>query len=67
MIGYVRTFKVEDKINNLMLLEKHKSIWTKIEDIKNLKLSTLPAYDDKYIKTIIRTYGDIQTIQTFVV
>ena len=42
MIGYVQTFKVEDKINKLMslriddekLLEKYKAIWTKIEDLK---------------------------------
>ena len=57
--GYVKTFKVEDKINKLMsfriddekLLEKYKAIWTKIEDLKNV-------YDDRYIKTKIRTYGD---------
>ena len=37
--GYVKTFKVEDKINKLMslrideekLLEKYKAIWTKIK------------------------------------
>ena len=46
MSGYVKTFKVEDKINKLMffcmddeiLLEKYKAIWTKIEDLKNIKL-----------------------------
>ena len=39
--GYVKTFKVKDKKNNLMsfrndekLLEKYKTIWTKIEDLK---------------------------------
>ena len=55
--GYVKTFKVEDKINKLMLfriedeklLEKYKAIWTKIEDLKNIKLTSLPAYDDKYL------------------
>ena len=31
---------------------------SKIEDLKNTKLNTLPVYDDKYIKTKIRTYGD---------
>ena len=53
MSGYVKTFKVEDKINKLMsfridneaLLEKNKTIWTKIED-------------DRFMKTKIRTYGD---------
>ena len=40
MSGYVKTFKVEDKINKLMsfciddekLLEKYKAIWAKIAD-----------------------------------
>ena len=42
--GYVKTFKVEGKINKLMsfrrddkkLLEKYKAIWSKIEDLKIL-------------------------------
>ena len=59
MSGYVKIFKVENKINELMSfriddekwLEKYKTIWTKIEDLKNV-------YDDRYIKTKIRTYGD---------
>ena len=58
--GYVEACKVEDKINKLMsfriddkrLLEK--SIWTKIEDFKNIKSNFLPVYDDRYIKTKIR-------------
>ena len=69
MAGYVKTFKVKDednyKNNKLMsfrvemrkLLEKHKTIWTKIEDLKNIKLNALLVYDDRYIKTEIRTYG----------
>ena len=44
MNGYVKTFKAEDKINKSMLfriddeklLEKHKAIWTKIEDLKKI-------------------------------
>ena len=46
MSGYLKTLKGEDKINNLMsfrikdekLLERYKPIWTKIEDLKNIKL-----------------------------
>ena len=64
---YVRTFKVQygDKYKNnkLMsfhiddekLLEKYKAIWTKIGDLKNYELNTLPVYDDRYIKAKIRT------------
>ena len=70
MSGYVKTFKVKDgnkyKNHKLMsflidgkkLLEKNKAIGTKIEDLKNIELNALPVYDDKYIKTKIRTCGD---------
>ena len=46
--GYVKTLKVKDgdkdknnklisfRIDDEMLLEKHKAIWTKIEDLKNM-------------------------------
>ena len=62
MSGYVKTFKVkhgdQNKNNSLMSfcigdekgLEKSKAIWLNIED--------LPVYDDRYIKTKRRTYGD---------
>ena len=39
------------------LLEKCKTIWNKIEDLKNIKLNTLSVYVDSYIKTKIRAYG----------
>ena len=67
---YVKTFKVKnwdkDKNNNLMLfhiddqklLEKYKTIWTKIEELKNIDLNILPVYDQRYLKTKLRTYGD---------
>ena len=70
MSGNVKAFKVKDedkdKNNKLMsfrigdekLLEKYKSIQTKIEDFKNTELNALPVYDDKYIKTKVSTYGD---------
>ena len=60
---YVKTFKVKDEIkikNNKLisfgiddekLLNEYKAIWIKIEDLKNIKLNTLPVYDDRYIKT----------------
>ena len=66
MTGYVMTFKVEEgnnkltpfRIDNGKLLEKYKAIWTRIEDFKNIKLNALPVYDDRYIKTKIRTFGN---------
>ena len=66
MSRYVKTFKVKDKSNKSMsfhkddekLLEKYTAIWTKTEDLKNTELNALPVYDDKYIKTKIRTYRE---------
>ena len=63
MSGYVKTFKIKekdkDKNNKLMsfrkddekILEKYKAIWTKIEDLENIKLHALSVCDDRYIKT----------------
>ena len=70
MSGYDKTFKVKDghkdKNTKLMsldideekLLEKYKTIWSKIEDLKNFELNALTVYDHRYIKTKIGTYGD---------
>ena len=68
---YIKTFKAKDgykdKNNKLMsfdldeekLLEKYKTIWTKIENLKKKnEFNALPAYDDRYIKTKTRTYGN---------
>ena len=58
-----KTFK--EKNNKLMcfcidnkLLEKYKTIQTNIGDFKNIQLNFLPVYDNRYIKTKRRTYGD---------
>ena len=63
----VKIFKVKerekDKSNKLMsfrtdnekLLKNYKAIWTKIEDLKNIELNALTAYDDRYKQTKIRT------------
>ena len=69
MSGYVKTFKVngdKDKnhismplcIDNDKLLEKYKAIWTKVKGLQNIELNVLPVFDDRYIKTKIKTYGD---------
>ena len=47
MSGYISRFKVKDKNNKLVsfridnkkLFEKYKTIWTKIEDSKNIELN----------------------------
>ena len=67
---YIKTFKdkggEKNKNNKLLflstdndkLLEKYKNIWTKIEDLINIEVDVLPVYDNKYVKTNIRTYGN---------
>ena len=65
MSGYVQIFKVKEgdkdknnKLNDEKLLEKYKSIQTKIEGLKNIELNALPDYHNRYIKTKTRTYSD---------
>ena len=60
---YVKTFKLKKEIkiktiNHKKLLEKYKATWTKIKDLQKNELNALTVYDDRYIKTKIRTYGD---------
>ena len=68
--GYVKNFKVEDwdkdqnnklmsfRIDDGKLLQKYKSMWTKIEYLKkNIELNSLSVYDERYIKTKMRTFG----------
>ena len=45
-------------IDNERLLEKYITIWVKIEDLKNIELKALSFYDNRYVKTKIRTHGD---------
>ena len=70
MSEYIKTFKGKngdkDKNNKLISfliddekpLQKYKTIWTKTEDLKNIELNALPVYDDRYIKTKLRTHGN---------
>ena len=46
------------RIDDDKLLEKYKTIWIKIEDLQNIDLDISPVYDDGYIKTKMKTYGD---------
>ena len=47
-------FRIDDE----KLLEKYKTIWAKIDDLKNIELNALPVHDDRHIKTKIITYHD---------
>ena len=56
MSGYVKTFKVKEGTNQLMsfgidgdkLLGKYKAIWSKIENLNNIKSNALSVYDDRF-------------------
>ena len=62
---YIRSFRDKDKNKNNKLMsffikdeklyEKYKIIQTKTEDLQNTELNSLPIFDDRYIKTKIRT------------
>ena len=47
------SFCIDDK-----LLEKYKTIWTKIKDLKGITLNALPVSDDRYIKNKLKAYVD---------
>ena len=51
-------FKIEEESVCL----KYAEIWNKIKSILNLKFHSLPIYDDKYIKTKLKTINTINTL-----
>ena len=62
MTGYFKKLKVKDRdedensklmslhIDEDKLLEKYKTTWAKIDNLKNIELNALPVNDDTYIK-----------------
>ena len=70
MSGYAQTIKVKDGdkdknikmlpfcIDDDKLLGKSKDTWTKIEELKNIELNSLSVYNNRYIQTKIRAYGN---------
>ena len=53
------SFKIEDKDVYL----KYNEIWNKIKSILNVKLHSQPIYDEKFIKTKVKTFNSM--INTF--
>ena len=49
-----KLMKMSFHIDHEELLEKYKAIWTKIEELKNIKLNALSANDDRHKKNKIR-------------
>ena len=49
------SFKIEDERVYL----KYTEIWNKIKDIINVKFHNQPIYDDKHIKTKVKTFNNM--------
>ena len=64
MSGYIKYFKNGGKnmsfeIEDDNVYVKYNQIWNKIKDLLNVRLHSEPNYDDKYIKTKVKTFSDI--------
>ena len=47
------------RIENDNVLLKYNKIWTKIKKTLNIKLHIQPVYDEKYIKTKVKTFNGV--------
>ena len=68
MTGYIvefienkNTIIMSLKVNDKQLFKKYNKIWKKVEKLMRIDFESKPTYgyDDKYIKTKIKTYADI--------
>ena len=53
--GKNMSFKIEDESVYL----KYTEIWNKIKNLSNVKFHSQPIYDDKYIKTKVKTFNSM--------
>ena len=64
MIGYVKCFDsnktMSFKVIDNKQLKKYNQIWKKVRNLLNIKFDSelVYGYNDKYIKTKIKMYGD---------
>ena len=61
--GYIRYFKdggknMSFKIENEDVYLKYNEIWNRIKSILNVKFYSQPIYNDKYIKTKVKTFNN---------
>ena len=68
MTGYIKYFEDSGKNMSFMtkddkMLDKYNEIWDKIKKKLNTKFHSMTAYDEKYIKPIVRDFnGVIKTL-----
>ena len=48
-------FKIED--DNILI--KHNEIWNNVKKILNTKFHSQPIFDEKYIKTLVKTFNGV--------
>ena len=41
------------------MLDKYNEIWNKIKNTLNIKSNSMPVYDEKYIKSILREFNGV--------
>ena len=63
MSGYIKHFEnggenISFEIEEESVYLKYAEIWNKIKDILNVKFNSEPIYDDKYIKTKVKTFNN---------
>ena len=61
--GFIRTY-VGSRYLKLKIL-KYNLFGLRLKTKKNIEWNDLPVYNDKYIKTKIRTFGDTYYLQTY--
>ena len=64
IIGYIKYFynggkNMSFKIEEESVYLKYAEIWNKIKSVLNVKFHSQPIYDDKYIKTKVKTFNNI--------
>ena len=67
MTGYINEFNENKntiimslRVNDEQLFKKYNKIWKKVEKLMRINFESKPTYgyDDKYIKTKVKTYSD---------
>ena len=64
MSGYIKYFEsggknMSIKIEDDEVYIKYNQIWNKIKELLGVNFNSEPIYDDKYIKTKVKTFSDV--------
>ena len=64
MSGYIKYFEnggknISFKIEDGEVYVKYNQIWNKIKELLGVKFYSEPTYDDKYIKTNVKTFSNV--------